>query len=302
MIVNSTSYPRPVATAQTSPADLEDDLKQSSATTIDAAKEPVGTGDTVTIGAEEDSVENDDKARGVLRLLQQGHFKGVSDVRLRINFHDQIAAMEQSQMAAAVAASAPSLVEGVQSEIDALIGSDNLTEDQSIAVAAAAESFAAVVPQAVEEFAGASEFVSTVRAAFDEFTAAIDTALTIVSEPEPTEPPPVVDDPVPDAVAIETEPPATSVETPAEEIPSFSADDFIAGLIEAFTAALDKIEADLLATSALPEISEPNGQGRAFEKFMAIYGELRAATVTEPPAEPPIETPTDPPSTIDTLG
>ena len=209
--------------------------------------------------------------------------------------------MEQNQMEAALAASAPSLVEGVQSEIDALIGSDNLTEDQSMAVAAAAESFAAVVPQAVEEFAGASEFVSTVRAAFDEFIAAIDTALTIVAEPEPTEPPPVVDDPVSEVVTVETGPPATPVETPAEEIPSFSADDFIAGLIEAFTAALDKIEAELLATSALPEISEPNGQGHAFEKFMAIYDELRVATEIEPPAEPPIVTPTDPPLTIDAL-
>ena len=36
--------------------------------------------------------------KGVLRLLQEGHFKGVSDVRLRINFHDEISAMESEQL------------------------------------------------------------------------------------------------------------------------------------------------------------------------------------------------------------
>ncbi len=31
-----------------------------------------------------------DKVPGVIRLLEAGHFKGVADVRLRINFHDQL--------------------------------------------------------------------------------------------------------------------------------------------------------------------------------------------------------------------
>ncbi|MHC4620621.1 MAG: hypothetical protein ACYTEQ_22975 [Planctomycetota bacterium] len=30
-----------------------------------------------------------DGQRGVIRLLMDGHFKGVSDVRLRINFYDE---------------------------------------------------------------------------------------------------------------------------------------------------------------------------------------------------------------------
>jgi hypothetical protein len=35
--------------------------------------------------------------RGVLRLLQEGHFKGVADLRLRINFFDQLAAIGQGE-------------------------------------------------------------------------------------------------------------------------------------------------------------------------------------------------------------
>ncbi len=41
--------------------------------------------------------ERDDKnteaTKGVLGLLQEGHFKGVADVRLRINFFDELAAI-----------------------------------------------------------------------------------------------------------------------------------------------------------------------------------------------------------------
>ena len=30
------------------------------------------------------------EAKGVVRLLQEGHFKGVADLRHRINFHEQL--------------------------------------------------------------------------------------------------------------------------------------------------------------------------------------------------------------------
>ena len=42
--------------------------------------------------------KSDEGQKGVLRLLQEGHFKGVADVRLRINFHDEISAMENEQL------------------------------------------------------------------------------------------------------------------------------------------------------------------------------------------------------------
>lgn len=36
------------------------------------------------------------RGKGVLRLLEAGHFKGVADVRLKINFHDELAARAQA--------------------------------------------------------------------------------------------------------------------------------------------------------------------------------------------------------------
>ena len=40
------------------------------------------------------------EARGVIRLLQEGHFKGVADVRLRINFFEELAGAELAEPSA----------------------------------------------------------------------------------------------------------------------------------------------------------------------------------------------------------
>ncbi len=42
---------------------------------------------------ENQAVQDDEKVKGVIRLLQEGHFKGVADVRLRINFFDELTAL-----------------------------------------------------------------------------------------------------------------------------------------------------------------------------------------------------------------
>jgi hypothetical protein len=54
--------------------------------------------------------------------------------------------------------------------------------------------------------------------------------------------------------------------------------DQIAQLIEDLTSLFDtavgELKDTLSNTSALPEISEPNGNGVAFEKFLNIYNDL----------------------------
>ncbi|MHC4216368.1 MAG: hypothetical protein ACYSWP_23700 [Planctomycetota bacterium] len=52
---------------------------------------------------EEESLPDDGGQRGVIRNLMEGHYKGVSDVRLRINFHEEITAIENQQLQAASA-------------------------------------------------------------------------------------------------------------------------------------------------------------------------------------------------------
>ncbi len=48
-----------------------------------------------------DSTESDtQEARGVIRLLEEGHFKGVADIRLRINFAEELAGSELPELSA----------------------------------------------------------------------------------------------------------------------------------------------------------------------------------------------------------
>ena len=42
--------------------------------------------------------QESDAEKGVLRNLLAGHFKGVSDVRLRINFFEELAAIEAAEV------------------------------------------------------------------------------------------------------------------------------------------------------------------------------------------------------------
>ena len=65
-------------------------------------------------GVEVSSVENnEDSPRGVIRLLLEGHFKGVADVRLRINFQDELADAGFQEAGPVVTEQVASLLEAV---------------------------------------------------------------------------------------------------------------------------------------------------------------------------------------------
>ena len=69
--------------------------------------------DSVAQPAAENNID-EDGAKGVLRLLQEGHFKGVADVRLRINFHDELAAIEQAHLRASAQENTVPLTESLR--------------------------------------------------------------------------------------------------------------------------------------------------------------------------------------------
>ena len=48
----------------------------------------------------------------------------------------------------------------------------------------------------------------------------------------------------------------------------------------AFADALTQLKAAITDTIALGDPSEPNGNGGAFDKFLAIYNELRSTSPT----------------------
>ena len=67
---------------------------------------------------------------GVLCLLQEGHFKGVSDIRLRINFHNELAAIEAQQLQAV----ADEQIDGILQTVGSIVGTlvdDSVPDPQS---------------------------------------------------------------------------------------------------------------------------------------------------------------------------
>ena len=84
----------------------------------EAAEQPV----TEQESAVEETTESLD-SQGVLRLLQEGHFKGVSDIRLRINFFNELSAIEAEKLQAV----ANEQIDGILQSVDSIIG--GLTEE-----------------------------------------------------------------------------------------------------------------------------------------------------------------------------
>ncbi|MBC8468953.1 MAG: hypothetical protein H8D56_05730 [Planctomycetes bacterium] len=66
---------------------------------------------------------------------------------------------------------------------------------------------------------------------------------------------------------------------------------FLDNLQSAFTAASDELTKAVTDLTILPELSEPNGNGVAYEKFLAIYNDLRG--LNTPATEQPVNEPVD---------
>jgi len=249
--------------------------------------------------------QDDEGAEGVLRLLMEGHFKGVADVRLRINFYEELQALQNQQMAGA----AGEEIDGVVEAVDGVLGTlppaetpqegagEVLPEEESLDMGQIQQAFADAVNEAKEEFVNSdepsqTELVSGLQSAFDSLVQSIRDFFAPPAEtgteeapeetggepelvleevgnsetgPEGTEGPEGGEDVLPVELVGEGE--------PVEE-PVFDVEAFIEELTAAFNAALAALTEALNGVSVLPPLSEPSGNGRAYEKFLAIYNDL----------------------------
>ena len=82
-----------------------------------------------------------ERAHGVMRLLAEGHFKGVADLRLRINFHEQLAARTQQEVSAATRDGISDITGEVQNMVDDFAAGLELSEEQTETLAGYMEQF-----------------------------------------------------------------------------------------------------------------------------------------------------------------
>jgi len=193
-----------------------------------SGQQPVSA-EVTDVSGDEPSGEEE---KGVIRLLLQGHFKGVSDVRLRINFNDKLTAIKTAQMQAVSGQKMGGVLQSVGGVVGSFLADNELTEEEKAAVSEAKDSFLQAVTEA-DDPAGAVE---------DAFAAFIELIQGLV-------------------------PP------PPDSGPDWQG--FIDNLQSSFSGAMDDLTTAVSAVSVLPPLSEPNGNGVAYDKFVAIYNEMR---------------------------
>lgn len=243
----------------------------------------------------------EEKQRGVIRLLQEGHFKGVADVRLRINFYDELSAIEHASLAGATGDEAPKVLEAVNAEVETLVASGELTEEQTAAVLEAQGTFNAAANQLVEEFqssggASTDDLLAGLRGAFDDFLE----SLTPILTPAPAAEEPAVEEAggtVLETAAVDGEEVVAAtaltveavIELPAESLAPEATEEtepsaisaFLESIGSVFESAVEGLSGALEAATTLPPLSEPSGNGVAYAKFLEMYNELRGVVPAE---------------------
>ncbi|MBW8041778.1 MAG: hypothetical protein FVQ85_17515 [Planctomycetes bacterium] len=343
---------------------------------------------TPAVQTTDSTTETSEEIPGVIQNLMDGHYKGVADVRLRINFNEEIEAIEAAQRQAIADEQLALILESITGTVDdepplesatALVAeSQDQTDEPAVTdlvgvaelQVALADDFNAIT----ESYAGTStssdQLAEDLWSAFNDFvgsmlelypppeeeaptedpepvpppaipleseptiatatlpeyeyvpTTALEmelkTATYAESEPVPPPVPPleseselstatyVEPEPVPPpapplepelttatlpeyeyvppttlemelktATFIESEPVPPPTEPEPEPEPTPDIQDYLVELEASFSTAIDELMETLSTVSILPDLSEPSGDGSAYEKFLAIYNEMQ---------------------------
>lgn len=202
-----------------------------------------------------------DRANGVLRHLEEGHFKGVADVRLRIQFHEELRHRQQEKVHEVVQDGLATLTATVAAHADTLSPSGILSDEQAEGFKELFAAFEVDVRESgkASEASSLDQLVHAVQDSFEALYAGLQALL-----PSET--------PAPETAPLVLEDPAQAVEKVDHETPDDAAfSDFLNGLAEVFTRALDDLQSAVHDADVLPPLSKPTGHGRAYDKFVAQY-------------------------------
>ena len=238
--------------------------------TLQTPPEPVQIEESSSTEPQPELQENDTE-KGVLRNLLAGHYKGVSGVRLRINFFEELAAIEAAEVQTVTAEKVGGVLESVGGVVNSFITGENKPADEQIAsVLELQETFTKAAGESQ------NEPVADLTSAFDDFVKGLrDLFAPPVKTPEETTIP-------------ETEDEGMTESSSTTELPWGT---FLEELQSAFTTTSEELTKAVTDLAILPELSEPNGNGVAYEKFLAIYNDLRGLNTVA--AEQPVSEPVD---------
>lgn len=243
----------------------------------DAATAPPAETDAVEIGAPE-AADTGENTPGVIRLLQEGHFKGVADVRLRINFHDQLTEAATAAAKPGATEAAGELADTIDVKLDELGAALALDDEGLAALADLKAAFGQSAGEATGAFVAADGLAGPaltdgLQAAFDALAASLETLLV-----PPAAEPEALEAPEPDVPAADD---VTAATPDAQEL--------LSQLADTYAAALAGVTEALSTDGFLGELSPPTGNGVAYDKFLAQYTQLLAPTEADPVAPDAID-------------
>lgn len=207
------------------------------------------------------------RAKGVLSLLGEGHFKGVAAVRLRMNFH---AELEQKD-AIAQTESARTAATQLRTDMTAILEktSGEIGEDSIGALEEVFNRFDKMIGDSLTDEAAASDIRAT---AADAITTLKEELVSVLGEsdaPAPSDP--SANEESQDASAGALGNPEVADATtgnPAAYSPLLSG---LLTEIDKLTTAFENTASTATQLSGIEDIIAPSGNGVAFEKFMQQY-------------------------------
>lgn len=242
------------------------------------------TTDPAIINPSPDELESEDDGQGALELLLAGHFKAVSAMQQAFHFQEELAAMEAEELKAAAEEQIDGVLESVAAGVGPLLGSGedsvvqagDASQTEPTSAAGIQEMFNQAVGQAKEEFLGAEspstdDLVADLNSAFETFTGLLQGLETPVIN-TPNQSSGTVDDE--DVEEVGEEEDVEEEEGESVSLESSYLQSCIANLEVSFAAAMEELISALEGVSVLPPLAEPNGNGRAYDKFLAVYNEL----------------------------
>ncbi len=297
-----------------------------------APQEPVPVEQAVR--DDESDAKNEKHANGVIRLLEAGHFRGVADVRLRINFFDELQSRREEAAAPVIEQAGETFTNTIADGINDVVASLGIED----ALAEPIDAFTGTITTTLADFTGDTAAIEqSLRDAFGELLVSLQASLAddapagtgegdpqtdgvartaidpgtidtarqrtaVAIEPISLASPAAVDGagrtsdatiaPIavndstdtadsgiaPIAIADVTEAPDVAVADPnvATNEPDDVAaaptlDESLASLQELFDTALTQLLAEIDTAQQPTALSEPNGNGSAYDKFVATY-------------------------------
>jgi hypothetical protein len=246
-----------------------------------------GAEDLASVSEEVASTSDTGDAKGVVRLLEAGHFKGVAAVRLSINFHAELSARRSSTAAAEIESAAANLMEGVS---EVLASSSEVPGDGDESTTAnGSETFSNAVAEVVSGFRGgeldASAALAAFQMTFENLANSLNATPVEADESEAEEEgtaevmPGAMEAVDPDSesvvVAEEVVAAAPSESDPISTLVA-SQGSMLDELDQLFGEFMDEVRSALDTMNSVREFAQPSGNGVAFEKFLSMYREMTA--------------------------